>query len=129
MGVFSEDKRELTLIYNSNNNKDSETLGYIKASKKKLNTLDITKDSITGTQWVELANRLNTSLNSLINDAVIDGNAVDFNEDDCIKILSNNPNALKGAIIFTKDKAAQITNPSKALDFIDADSAAIKKNN
>lgn len=127
MGVFSEDKRELTCIYNSGNNVDLQTLGYIKASEKKLNAIDITKDTITGTQWVELANRLDTNLNSLINFKEIDGNADSFSNEDCIKILSENPKALKGAIIFSNSKAKLITNPSKALDFIDGDSAGIEK--
>lgn len=127
MAVFSKDAREITFIYNSNKNKDSETLGYIKSSEKKLNAIDIAKDSLTGTQWVALSDKLGVSLNSLIDADAIEGLPQNFDDNDTITILCENPKALKGTIAFTANKAQLITNPSKAMDFIDPDSEGIEK--
>mgnify|MGYP003624153426 CR=1 FL=1 len=127
MGVFSDDKREITCIYNSKNSTDKQTVAYLNASRKSLLTIDISKQQLTGTQWVELSKRLNTDLKNLIDTSELEGDIKDFNTDDCITILRENPDALRGAIVFTENKAEQITNPSKALGFIDPDSANIPK--
>ncbi len=127
MGIFSDDKRELTCVFNSKNDTDTQTLGYLKASEKHLNAVDITKTTLTGTQWAELAERLDTPIKTLLNSENIDGNVEDFDENDCITILRENPDALDGAIVFTEGKAMQIKKPSNAKRFIGNDSAAISK--
>ncbi|UKM64041.1 hypothetical protein GSB9_00588 [Flavobacteriaceae bacterium GSB9] len=127
MGVFSDDSREITCIYNGNDKTDKQTLAYLKASKKDLLSIDITKQQLTGTQWVELSSRLEVNLREIINENEVDGDINDFDIDDCITILRENPKALNGAIVFIKYKAKQIKNPSTVLDFIDGDSGNIPK--
>ncbi|WP_282031016.1 hypothetical protein [Winogradskyella eximia] len=127
MGVFSDDNRQITCVYNSKDNTDKQTLAYITASEKSVLSLDISTKQITGTQWAELAERLETQLCNLINEKEIAGDVSSFSDSDCITILRENPSALKGAIVFTKDKAKLITNPSKVLEFIDADTSKISK--
>ena len=127
MGVISDDKREITIIYNTNDSRDKQTFGYLSASEKSLSPIDISNQKLTGTQWAEVSTRLNKSLNALINSEKIEGNIESFSDDDCIKILRENPDVLDGAIVFTTDKAEQIKNPSKVLEFLDPDSAAIDK--
>lgn len=127
MGVFSEDKRELTCVFNGKDKTDAQTLAYIKASDKNLNAIDISKTTLTGTQWAELAERLNKPIKSLLDDKALDDNINGFNANDCFTILRNNPSALNGAIIFTTDKAMQTKNPSAAQSFIGNDSSGISK--
>ena len=128
MGVFSNDNKKITCIYNGESDVDAQTLGYLKASEKALLAIDITKDTITGTQWAELADKLEAPLYKLINNDVVEDNDVSsFSDDDCIKILRENPEALNGAIIFSGDKAMQIQNPTNAQKFINDDTAAIEK--
>ena len=127
MGVFSDDNRQITCVYNSKDNTDKQTLAYITASEKSVLSLDISTEQITGTQWAELAERLETQLCNLINEKEIAGDVSSFSDSDCITILRENPSALKGAIVFTNDKAKLITNPSKVLEFIDADTSKISK--
>lgn len=127
MGVFSDDKREITCIYNSKDRSDKQTLSYLQASEKSLLSLDISKQQPTGTQWVELSKRLGTSINTLIDDKEISGDISSFSETDCITILRENPSALRGAIVFTENKAKLITNPTEVLTFIDADSKNIPR--
>jgi len=127
MGVFSDHNRQITCIYNSEDNRDVQTLAYIKASEKSVHSLDIANVQLTGTQWAELAERLNTQLCTIIDDKAIDKDIEHFDDSDCITILRQNPAALKGAIVFTKTKAKLVENPSKVLEFIDADSENIKK--
>lgn len=127
MGVFSDNKHEITCVYNSNNDTDRQVLGYLKAAEKQIHVIDISKETLTGTQWVELAERLNVSLKTLINEASVNGNINGFDDDACITILRETPNAVNGAIVFTKNKAMQIQKPASAQEFLANDSAAIPK--
>lgn len=129
MGVFSDDKREITCDYNSNSSTDKQTVGYLKSSEKSVLTIDISKQKITGTQWAELATRLNTNLKEIIDANKIEGNLNAFSDDDCITILRQNSDVLNGAIVFTEGKASQIKNPSKVLSFFESDSKEIPKPN
>ncbi|WP_299099903.1 hypothetical protein [uncultured Winogradskyella sp.] len=124
---MSENEREITCIYNGNDNEDKQTLGYLSATDKKVLSIDISKQKLTGTQWIDLGKRLNLNLNQLIDPKKIEGNIDSFSNHDCTKILRENPDALNGAIVFTKGKAKQIKNPSKVLTFIDSDSEGIQK--
>lgn len=128
MGVFSDDNREITCVYNSENYTDAQTLGYLQASKKSLLAIDISKQQLTGTQWAELCSRLDAKLQDIIDEEEVDGDVSSFDDDDCITILRENPKALNGAIVFTKQKAKQIKNPSTALSFIDTDTRNISRN-
>lgn len=127
MGVFSDDKREITCIYNGNDSGDKQTVAYLSAAEKKVLSIDITKQKLTGTQWAELATRLNKNINQLINSDKIEGDIENYDDDDCLTILRENPEALNGAIVFTKGSAEQISNSSKVLSFLDANSEDIEK--
>ncbi|NJX15077.1 arsenate reductase family protein [Tamlana crocina] len=128
MGVFSDDSREITCVYNSEDYNDAQTLGYLQASKKSLQAIDISKQQLTGTQWVELCSRLGAQLQDIINEKEVEGDLSNFDNDDCITILRENPKALNGAIVFTRHKAKQIQNPSTALAFIDSDTGNVSRN-
>ncbi|XCF05023.1 hypothetical protein ABI125_09830 [Tamlana crocina] len=128
MGVFSDDSREITCVYNSENYTDVQTLAYLQASKKSLLEIDISKQQLTGTQWAELCSRLGVTLQDIINEDEVEGDVSSFDNDDCITILRENPKALNGAIVFTRHKAKQIKNPSTALSFIDSDTGNVSRN-
>ena len=127
MSIFSNHKNQIICIYNSTNNIHKQTFAYVNASTKKLLALDVTKTPITGSQWVEIAERLKKDIKNLVDFNSISERKDSISKEDCIKILGHNPNALLGTIVFNKDKAMQITNPSKVINFISADSAGIEK--
>ncbi len=127
MGVFGSNKNVLTCVYNSKRNRDIQTLGYLKASDKDLLTIDISKDTLTGTQWIELAERLEKPIQDIIDSNAIEGDITDFDTNSCISILRENTEALNGVIVFTEGKAIQVITPSKVLGLLNVEAAAIKK--
>lgn len=127
MGVFNDHKREIICIYNSTNYTDKQTLAYLQATKKSLLPIDISKEQITGTQWVEISKRLHTNLKQLVDTSKVDNTVSIDGQQDCITLLNKQPNALNGAVVLTKNKIKQIKNPSDVLAFLDVDSAGISK--
>lgn len=57
MGIFSTDKNQITLIYNSNTSIGKQTYAYVSDSKKKIRSINTAKNSLTSTQWVEIAEK------------------------------------------------------------------------
>lgn len=127
MSLFSDNKNQVTCIYNGSNDIHKQTYAYINASRKKLLALDISKTNITGSQWAEIAQRLGKDIFELINFNSINESRDSISKEDGIKILCRNPEALLGTIILNNDIARQITNPSKVMEFISPDSAGIEK--
>ncbi len=67
MGIFSTDKNQITLIYNSNTSIGKQTYAYVSDSKKKIRSINTAKNSLTSTQWVEIAEKLDIKIKQLIN--------------------------------------------------------------
>ena len=65
--MISKNKRQITIYYHSDNSIGKQVFAYTTVSKKKLLVIDILKTKVTGTQWAELASRLDIKIIDLIN--------------------------------------------------------------
>ena len=129
MAVIARDKNELILIYSSNTRVGKHTLGYIQGSTDRINTIDIAKVKVTGTQWVEIADDLGKKVEDLIDKRVLDDKTdrSNFSTDDWIKVLHNNNEVLTQPIAIQGERIKQIENPPNIMDFFNVDSAGLKK--
>lgn len=106
MGINSKDKGKITLYYHSRTLNGEQTITYIKASKIRLHTVDISKANLTGTQWSDLANGLGETISDLIDMEHPDfvkkfgDHPPKMLQHDWLKILEHEPQLLKYPIIF-----------------------------
>ncbi len=132
MKSIARAENQITLIYNSENHIGERTHAHASAVKDKdLQTIDISKTKLTGTQWAELADGLNTTVKALLSFENVDDEedlkSADYDENDYIKILENRPELLAHPILIHDDKMKQITNPTEAQEFLGVDSAGLEK--
>lgn len=133
MGIIAKDENQITLYYNSKTSLGKQTLGYVESSEEDVLSIDISKTKVTGTQWAEIANNLNTGIENLIDQDHPDFNEayssdkVDFEEHDWLRILEKTPSVLANPIIIHGNRTLSIKNPSDFIKFIENDSAVIEK--
>lgn len=60
------EERVITIFYGGNENKDTQTLAFVKSEGLAVREVDVTKDKLTGTQLLQLADRLNVELENLL---------------------------------------------------------------
>ncbi|QDO93894.1 hypothetical protein FNB79_07820 [Formosa sediminum] len=131
MGILAEDKNQMTLIYNSETSVGKQTLAYAKASDKKLASIDISKTKVTGTQWADLASKLDIKIADLIDQEHTDfiknfgDKGALLSSEDWIKVLQNQPEVLKGCIVINGKESLIITNPSDLTKYLESNSAGI----
>jgi len=131
MSILARDKRQLTYIYSSQSHLGKQVLGYIQGMDKKISVIDISKDKLGDTIWIELADNLGLSLGEIltIQDNQKDnfGNTEDFDTDDWLKIVNKNPELLQKPIAVNMDSVMLISSRSEILQFFGVDSAGLKK--
>ncbi|WP_231562592.1 arsenate reductase family protein [Muricauda sp. MAR_2010_75] len=127
MGVISRDDREIKFFYSSATTIGKQTLGYIRASEKKVMEIDVSKTKVTATQWSELAGLLNIPIKDIINTEHPDfvakyGKNPDItDENDWLHILEKSPQVFQNPIILNGDKAFQIKTPSHVSSILDGE--------
>ena len=125
MGVISESKRKITLYYNANTSIGKQTFAYVSVSKKKILAIDISKTKVTGTQWLQLAEKLNLKVGDLVETEHPDfvkhygTETVDFNDEDWIKIIQMHPEVVQYPIVINGEVYLLIKNPSDFAKFIE----------
>ncbi|WP_179344960.1 arsenate reductase family protein [Winogradskyella ursingii] len=129
MGIISRDKNQINCIYSSTSDFGKSLPGYLESAEKDILLTDITENMPSSSQWQELAQTLNKSIKDFINTAQVDklDDDSEYNEDNYLKILENNPNAMRGAIIIHGDNTEHIVNTTKVLDYFGVDSAGLEK--
>ncbi|MEW4924660.1 hypothetical protein [Algibacter sp. 2305UL17-15] len=131
MSILARDKRQLTYIYSSASQLGKQVLGYIHAIDKKVDVIDISKDKLGDTIWVELSENLGIPLDEIItipdNQKDDFGTTDDFDTEDWIKIINNNPELLQKPIAVNKERVMLISHRSEILKFFGVDSAGLKK--
>ena len=128
--TLATDKRQLTLIYNSQSSIGQQTLGYVQAANKKIQTVDISKTSLGNTAWVGIAEGLKMPLKKLFDpgqSGMPDIELSAFDTDDWLKLLNKNPGLLQHPIAINGDRYLRIKTPSEILQFFEVDSAGLKK--
>lgn len=132
MKTIARNDNQVTLIYSSATRKGKRTLGHLEAIKdKKLLPIDIVKDRLTGTQWVELAEDMGKPLKEILSfDEVTDEEKIseaDYDTNDYVNIINNNPKLLAHPIVIWGEKVVQINNPTDVQELINVDSAGLDK--
>ncbi|WP_299336418.1 hypothetical protein [uncultured Psychroserpens sp.] len=116
MGEIATSKRQITLFYSSNSVRAKQTLAYAKAEGLPVQEIDILKTKLTGTQIVELANRLNIKVEDFINQEHPEYTRQfehhDFSENDWIKMIRNHPEIMKQPIALRGDIAILVETPT-----------------
>jgi arsenate reductase-like glutaredoxin family protein len=101
---------EITLIYHSEKADDRKALGYADSiTAFALKTLDLRRESLTETQLAEIAEKLGTSIRSLIDvtysDRVNPAALKDMNDADILNLLVHEPILLGTPILIVGKKA------------------------
>ena len=133
MGAISTDKREIKFYYSSKSSIGKQALGYIESSEKEVLAIDVAKTNVTGTQWAELAEKLNLAVEDLfdrdhpdfVNEYGKDPNLKD--DEDWLKVLDKMPHLLRVPILVNGHSYEQIKTPSEAKQFLEPDSRQVPK--
>ena len=116
MGEIATSNRQITLYYNSDSFRAKQTLAYAKAEGLAIQDIDILKTPLTGTQIVELANRLKLEVKNLINKEhpayISKFEPLELSTDDWIKMIQHNPEIMKQPIALRGDKTILVETPS-----------------
>ena len=128
MSILAHDKRQLTYIYSSSSHLGKQVLGYVQGANKKIEVIDIAKEKISDTIWVELAEELNLPFKKIFETQQIPNKNEDsFSTDDWLKMIEKNPALLQKPIAINGDKIILISNRSEILKFFGVDSAGLEK--
>lgn len=128
MGVIATNNREIKFYFSSVTSIGKQALAYVRASDKKILEIDIAKTKVTGTQWTELASRLDIPIKQLINTDHPDfvsayGKATNVtDENDWFNILNKCPQAFHQPILVNKNRTLQIQTPSEIVSFLGSES-------
>jgi len=106
-------------------------LGHLKGSKKKVESIDIEKNNLGDTIWVELAEDMGIPLGKLFAAGHPDTPNLDntdtFDTDDWLKLINENPALLQRPIAVNGNRVKLISNRAEILQFFGVDSAGLKK--
>lgn len=136
MGVIATDKNKATLFYHPDTELGRRMNAYVSSSDMPALTIDLSQTKVTGTQWAEIASKLNKEIPDLIETQHPDfiknygEGPADMDEHDWLKVIENHPELIIHPILIKGDTYIQI---EKLTDFTDNpeiighDSAGIKR--
>lgn len=112
MGVLATDNKELIYIYSDRSDLGKKMLAYAESNEKPLRAINIEKEKISDTVWLEIADILHKPLSDLFSPDLakkigID-NLANYNNEDLIKIIQKNPFLLQHPIAINGNKAKLI---------------------
>lgn len=106
---------ELTLIYHSEKSDDKKARGYVEALEGlTIKTLDLAKEKITETQLAEIADKLGTGIEDLLDPTFDDHISVHkeglkmMDRQSMLTLLSNDPKLISTPIALVGDKAYKV---------------------
>jgi len=100
MKLAANSNRQITLYYNATSILGKQALADAKATNAQLREIDITKEKVSGTEWVKVAKLLDLSIMDLINQEhsvfknIYGNKTVNLSEEDGLKILEKHPETL-----------------------------------
>jgi arsenate reductase len=116
MGQIATSKRQITLFYSSKSVKAKQTLAYAKAEGLPIQEIDVLRSKLTGTQIVELANRLHMEVADLVNQEHPSYKSNfehhNFSTIDWIKMIRHNPEIMKQPIALRGDTTILVETPT-----------------
>jgi len=116
MGEIATSNRQITLFYSSKSIRAKQTLAYAKAEGLPIEEIDILKTILTGTQIVELADRLHMEVADLVNQEHPSYKSQfeyhDFSVRDWIKMIRHNPEIMKQPIALRGETTILVETPT-----------------
>ncbi|KGL64274.1 arsenate reductase family protein [Polaribacter sp. Hel1_85] len=116
MGEIATSERQITLFYHSKSVRAKQTLAYAKAEGLAILEIDLLKTKLTGTQIIELAERLNINVSELVNQEHSSYKKNfehhNFSTNDWIKMIKHNPEIMKQPIAIRGDITILVETPS-----------------
>lgn len=121
--TFANTDKEITLIYNSEENIGRKILVYAHTENLPIHDIDLKHVKLTPTHWAELAYRMNMNVRDLVNTEHPNffqkfGQVDQFSDEDWLKLLVNNPDILRSPIVMKGDKIVMMSNPQEMLSFV-----------
>lgn len=141
MGVLATNNRQLIYIYSEDSRLGKEVLSYVQGIDKALRIININKESISDTIWIEIADLLDMQLGDLFTSNQKSSHAsakpnVEYSTADWLKRIQYNPSLLQKPIAINATKAKQIEQSLDVYSFygatgsdFDKSTDAIKKAN
>ena len=125
------DKKLIQIYCNPKDFHTKKCIAMAKAAKVEIQIIDIAKDAPTGTDWKNIAEKLNISVNELINTSHIKymevyGSNAQIDENGAIKILQNSPEVLYYPIAVRGDRAVQAKSESDILKLHNTDTGEVR---
>lgn len=116
MGEIATSNRQITLYCSPDTHTGKQTLAYAKAEGLPIELVDLSKEKLTGTQIVELSNRLSVELEDLVNqehpDYKSNFDKHNFSQDDWITMIQSNPKIMKQPIALRGGKTILVGMPT-----------------
>jgi len=121
--VFSNTDKEITIIYYSENHVGKQILAYAQMEGFPIHDIDLKYMKLTGTQWAEIASRMEIPVKDLINindpDFMRKFKGVsELDESDWLKLLEHNPDILRAPIVMKGKKVVLMSNPQDMFHFV-----------
>ncbi|WP_299130640.1 hypothetical protein [uncultured Winogradskyella sp.] len=121
MGILAKHNRQLIYIYSEDSILGNNMLPYVKSMDKAVRLININKENLSDTIWIELAAILNIQIKQLFNKDLIptkEKNKIgDYSNSDWLKIISNSPHILQKPIAINGSKAKIIEQKSDIFPF------------
>ncbi|MCX2720773.1 arsenate reductase family protein [Lentiprolixibacter aurantiacus] len=116
MGEIATSDRQITLYYNSGSRRAKQTLAYARAEGLPIQEIDILQTPLTGTQIMELVDRLGIKVADLVNQDHTSYSAkfskAEFSPEDWIKMIQKNPDIMKQPIAIRGEITILVETPS-----------------
>jgi arsenate reductase len=120
MDEIATSKSQITLYYNSESGIAKQTLAYAKAEGLPIQEIDILKTKLTGTQLVELSDKLHMEVEDLVNQEhpfyKSHFEYHNFSTDDWIKMIQHNPEIMKQPIALRGNITILVKTPSDIIN-------------
>lgn len=131
MGVLAIDDKELIYIYSDQSYLGKKVLAYVQSNDKALRTINIEKENISDTIWLEIADMVNKPLAELFSPELTENhgidNVLDYNTEDLLKIVNKNPSLLQHPIAINGKKAVIINDRFDFFTFYKKDGSNFDK--
>lgn len=124
----TNNKRQITLYYDSTTQLGLKTYAAAQASNLDLLAIDISRNKVSGTQWVKLADKMHKNVTELLDQkhnvfkGLYGNDEVILTEEDAIKIIQKHPETLIFPIAVRGDRCIQCKNPGDIHYLFDPDS-------
>ncbi|MEZ4792419.1 MAG: hypothetical protein R2783_02795 [Gelidibacter sp.] len=115
-GVISTSDRQITLFYNSKSQRGKQALAYAKTHGLAIEEIDILKTVLTGTQIVELADRLGITIPEMVNQDHYKYRRKFtlqcFTSEDWITVIQKHPEIMKQPIAIRGNRTIWVETPT-----------------